>query len=47
MLDGASAISAALQGNARREGWGGFVEVADAPGWAVGSRSGVLLSMVF
>lgn len=45
MLDGASAIGAALQGNAGHEGWDGFVDVvvccvwrvgvvADAPGWA-------------
>ena len=49
MVDRASAIGAALQGDAGHEGWGGFVEVvvcliwcigivADAPGWAVGSR---------
>lgn len=47
MLDGASAIGAALQGNAGHEGWSGFVEVvvcpiwyvsivADAPAWAAG-----------
>lgn len=52
MVDRASAIGAALQDNARHEGWGGFVEVvvcliwcigivADAPGWAVGSRQSV------
>ena len=49
MLDSASFIGAALQGNAGHEGWGGFVEVVvcliwrigivvDAPGWAVGGR---------
>ena len=49
MLDGASVIGAALQGNAGHEGRGGFVEVvvccvwrvgvvADAPGWASGGR---------
>ena len=47
MVDGASFIGGAFQGDARHEGWGGFVEVAvifvwcigivaDAPGWAGG-----------
>ena len=58
MLDGASVIGAALQGNAGHEGRGGFVEVvvccvwrvgvvADAPGWAVGGWRRVLLAAIF
>ena len=58
MEDGASLISSVLQGDARNEGWGGFVEVvvcliwsisvvADAPGWAAGSRWGVVLAAIF
>ena len=47
MVDGASLIGGAFQGDAGHEGWGGFVEVViclvwcvsvvtDAPGWAAG-----------
>ena len=59
MVDGASFIGGAFQGDARHEGWGGFVEVAvcfvwcvgvvaDAPGWAGGGwRCVVLLGVVW
>ena len=36
MLDSASFIGAALQGNAGHEGWSGFVDVVTYPTWPIG-----------
>lgn len=36
MVDGASFIGGAFQGDARHEGWGGFVDVVAYPTWPIG-----------